>query len=50
MQELIKTLGHVTKSKSDKKIKPGYVKRSILSQNNKKFIKKSIKTKKIPDK
>jgi len=47
---LIKTLGHLTKSKSDKKIKPGYVKRSILSQNGKRFIKKNVKTEKISDK
>jgi len=47
LRELIKTLGHVTKSKSNKKIKPGYVKKSILSQNNKKFIKKNVKIKKI---
>jgi len=50
MWELIRTLGHVTKLKSDKKIKPSYVKRSILNQNSKTFIKKNLKTKKIPDK
>jgi len=50
LRKLIRTLDHVTKSKTDKKIKVGCKKINIKSQNDKRFIKKNVKTEKISDK